>query len=289
MIIIADSGSTKTDWRIIDELGHIHQAKSDGINPYYQASDEIVETLQEAKHSIQEAMSREPGAGNGVIHFYGAGCNSESKNLLVSNALKAVFGDVDTRVNTDLLAVARGLCHKDAGIACILGTGSNSCYFDGVEITHHIPPWGTWLGDEGSGSRLGRELVILYLNQELPDHLYQAFKKRYPNLIETVMDHVYRKPYPNRYLGQFSKFLFHHLKDPFVFELVYRNFQEFLNRKVLKYPNAQQVPVHVSGSIGYYFNTILRKAAADSGLQLRNITETPIAGLTLYHQQEIST
>ena len=282
MIIIADSGSTKTDWRIIDEQGLIHQAKSSGINPYYQSSNEIVETLQEAKSEIQ-------GAGSPVIHFYGAGCNNEAKNQKVANALKTVFGAVTVSVNSDLLAVARGLCHKEAGIACILGTGSNSCYFDGVEITHHIPPWGTWLGDEGSGSRLGRELVILYLNQELPDHLYQAFKKRYPDLIETVMDHVYRKPYPNRYLGQFSKFLFHHIKDPFVYELVYRNFQEFLNRKVLKYPNAKQVPVHVSGSIGYYFNTILRKAAADLGLKLRNITETPIAGLTLYHQQEIST
>jgi hypothetical protein len=187
-------------------------------------------------------------------------------------------------VNSDLLAVARGLCGKEPGIACILGTGSNSCYYDGSEIVKHIPPWGTWLGDEGSASVMGRKLVILYLNQELPDHLQQAFTKRYPELKETVMDHVYRQPYPNRYLGQFSRFLYHQMKDRFVYQFIYSNFQEFLERKVLKYPNATELPVHFCGSIGFYFNSILRKAATDKNLHITNIVETPIAGLTLYHR-----
>jgi N-acetylglucosamine kinase-like BadF-type ATPase len=282
MKLVADSGSTKTDWRIIYGQDKIEQARSKGINPYYQSQEEIAANLRESEitgHGVQ-------GAHIKSIHFYGAGCNHPTKNQVVENALKEVFGQVEISINSDLLAVARGLCNRNAGIACILGTGSNSCYYDGKDIRHHIPPWGTWLGDEGSGSRLGRKLVILYLNRELPDHLQQAFEKRYPDLRETVMDEVYRKPYPNRYLGQFTRFLYHHMKDPFVYQLVYDGFEMFFNRKVLKYPNARQVPVQVSGSIGFYFNSILRKAAADLGLQVKNITESPIAGLTLYHLQD---
>ena len=302
MILIADSGSTKTEWRMIDQKGKIHQASSQGINPYYQSLEEITSMLQSAKieidsasevsaqrtaHSAQRtAQSAEriaQGSTRTAIHFYGAGCNNEDKNQIVEEALKTVFGEVKVFVNSDLLAVARGLCHRESGIACILGTGSNSCLYDGEKITHHIPPWGTWLGDEGSGSRMGRELVILYLNKELPDHLQKAFEKRYPDLKETVLEHVYRQPYPNRYLGQFSRFLYHHMKDQFVYQLVYSGFEQFLKRKVLKYPNATEVPVHVSGSIGFYFNSILRKATGDLGLQIKNITESPIAGLALYH------
>ncbi len=279
MILIADSGSTKTDWRVIDSSGQIEQAKCKGINPYYQSPEEILsELLTSLKPQINTDIQE--------IHFYGAGCNRPEKNAIISQALNEVFRDASVTVNSDLLAVAHGLCHRTAGIACILGTGSNSCYYDGERIVDHIPPWGTWLGDEGSGSWLGRELVVLYLNYELPDHLQQAFDKRYPDVRESVMDHVYRQPYPNRYLGQFSRFLYHHMKDPFIYELVYSGFMKFFKRKVLKYRMAGQVPVHVSGSIGFYFNTILRKIASDLGLDLKNITESPIAGLTLFHRPD---
>ena len=213
MKLIADSGSTKTDWRIIDGSGNIDQAKTQGFNPYYQSKQELVDELQNSLKPLVKDPVEE-------IHFYGAGCNNPEKNLIVKKGLTTVFGEVSISVNSDLLAVARGLCGKEPGIACILGTGSNSCFYDGVEITYHIPPWGTWLGDEGSGSVLGRKLVILFLNEELPDHLYQSFSKRYPDLKDTVLDHVYRKPFPNRYLGQFSRFLYHHMKDPFVYQSV---------------------------------------------------------------------
>jgi N-acetylglucosamine kinase-like BadF-type ATPase len=280
MILIADSGSTKTDWRIIDNQGKITQAQTNGINPYYQSEKEISEELDNSlKPQVPEGIDE--------IHFYGAGCTSQKINLTVENALKSIFGEVTILVNSDLLAVARGLCGKDPGIACILGTGSNSCYYDGNSIVRNIPSWGTWLGDEGSGSYMGRQLIILYLNRELPDRLQSAFDKRYPELRDSVLENVYRKPYPNRYLAQFTRFLFHYLKDPFVYELVHRSFSEFFKRKVLKYPEAKQFPVHVSGSIGFYFNTILRKAADGQGLHLKTITENPIAGLTLFHQQQL--
>ncbi len=279
MILIADSGSTKTDWRVIDTHGKVEQAKTKGINPYFQSTEEIqTELLKTLKPQVNTGISE--------IHFYGAGCNSQEKNMVVQKALTGVFGDVFISVNSDLLAVARALCGREPGIACILGTGSNSCFFDGTTIVHHIPPWGTWLGDEGSGSVMGRQLVIHFLNQELPDQLMGSFEKRYPDLRETVMERVYRQSYPNRYLGQFSKFLFDHIKDPFVYEMVFSSFQKFLKRKVLKYPNAQKHPIHFSGSVSFYFNTILREAAKDLGLHVKNITENPIAGLTLYHRPD---
>jgi len=277
MILIADSGSTKTSWRTIDPQGKIDQARTKGINPYFQSTGEIQAELQKTLIPQVNTKIRE-------IHFYGAGCNNKEKNLVVEKALTGVFGDVMVSVNSDLLAVARALCGRESGIACILGTGSNSCYYDGEKIVHQIPPWGTWLGDEGSGSVMGRQLVIHFLNQELPDHLMRSFEKRYPELKTTIMDRVYRQPYPNRYLGQFSKFLFNHRKDPFIYEIVYSNFLKFLKRKVLKYPTAQESLMHFSGSIAFYFNTILRVAAKDLGLHIKNITENPIAGLTLYHR-----
>ncbi len=276
MILIADSGSTKTSWRIIDADGKIEQAESQGINPYFQSTDEIQEELQTSLEPLVASKITE-------IHFYGAGCNNEEKKSMIQTALIGVFGNIAIYVNTDLLAVARSLCGRESGIACILGTGSNSCYYDGEKIVHHIPPWGTWLGDEGSGSVMGRKLVVHFLNQELPDQLMSSFDTRYPDLNKTVLDQVYRKPYPNRYLGQFSKFLFDHRDDPFIYKLVFNSFQEFLERKVLKYPNALECPLHFSGSIAFYFNTILRQAAADLDLQPKIITEDPIAGLTLYH------
>ena len=279
MILIADSGSTNTNWRIIDAQGNVEQAQTKGFNPYFQSSEEIQVELQQSLKPQVETKVKE-------IHFYGAGCNNEAKNMVIETALTGVFGNVVVFVNSDLLAVARALCGREPGIACILGTGSNSCYYDGDKIVHHIPPWGTWLGDEGSGSVMGRKLVIYFLNQELPDLLMSSFEKRYPDLKETILEHVYRQPYPNRYLGQFSKFLFDHMKDPFIYQLVYGSFQEFLKRKVLKYPNAQECPIHFSGSIAFYFNTILRQAAGDLDLHIKNITENPIAGLTLYHKPD---
>lgn len=276
MILIADSGSTKTHWRTIDANGAIEQAQTKGFNPYYQSKEELQQELQTSLRTQIQADIRQ-------IFYYGAGCNNSTQNDMVRDALAGVFAAADIEVHSDLLGVARALCGRQSGIACILGTGSNSCYYDGQHIIDNIPPWGTWLGDEGSGSVLGRHLVVAYLNNEMPETLNRSFTKRYPNLRDTVLDHIHNQPYPNRYLGQFSKFLFHHLADPWVHQLVYENFELFITRKVLKYPQSKEVAVHFSGSVAFYFNGILRQAAQDQGLTVKNILENPIAGLALYH------
>lgn len=276
MILIADSGSTKTDWRLIDDQGEISQATTPGLNPYYQSSQEIklvveLELLAKINGEVSE------------VHFYGAGCNG-IKDEVVSSPLQTLFPSAMVTIQSDLLAAARSLCGHEPGIACILGTGSNSCLYDGNTITEQTPTLGFWLGDEGSGSVMGRELVIAYLNHELPEQLAGKFEKRYQLSKKEVLHRAYEEPFPNRYFGQFSKFLFHHLKDPFVYQLVAGSFEQFFERKVLKYENHQQSKIHFVGSIAFYFSNILRQVANDRGLSVQNIIESPIAGLTLYHQ-----
>ena len=276
MILVADSGSTKTDWRLVNSQGVITQAATAGFNPYYQSSEEIREALKkELLPKVDQEISD--------VHFYGAGCNGLKDDIIYA-PLKDLFPTATINIQSDLLAAARSLCGHEAGIACILGTGSNSCLYNGHEIIEQTPTLGFWLGDEGSGAVMGRELVIAYLNQELPLPMAEKFQKRYELNKAEVMEQAYNKPFPNRYFGQFSKFLFHHMKEPFIYQLVYNNFDRFFQRKVIKYVDHPKHRIHFVGSIAFYFANILRQVANDSGLTVKNIVETPIAGLTLYHQ-----
>jgi glucosamine kinase len=276
MLLIADSGSTKTDWRIIDQDKNIAQAKTAGFNPYYQTEEQIFAELKEVllpqvKGDITE------------IYFYGAGCSSPDKNALVENALSRVFLKAQVHVSHDLLAAARALCGSEAGIACILGTGSNSCLYDGKDIVANKASLGYILGDEGSGAVLGKLLVSKYFNRELPGHLMAKFEKRYALSREELLDNVYKKPFPNRYLAKFSQFLFHNLSDPYIYKLVYDAFADFFDKNVLYYENYADYKVHFTGSIAFYYSNILRQVANDKGIVVKNILENPIAGLTLYH------
>lgn len=281
MILIADSGSTKTDWRLIFNKDEIGQAKTTGINPYYQEKEEIVEEL---KTKLLPQLPSLPSE----IYFYGSGCANEEKAAVVGEAFHFVFPDAQkVKVNNDLLAAARALCNKEAGIACILGTGSNSCFYDGEEIVENIPSLGYMLGDEGSGAILGKKIVSNYLKKDLPRHLHDRFEKRYKTNKDEVLENVYRKPYPNRYLASFSQFLFHNLSDPYIYKLVYTSFEEFFVRNVYKYDNYRNSRIHFVGSIAFYYSNILRQVANDLGLHVKNILETPISGLTLYHLNEL--
>lgn len=277
MILIADSGSTKTDWRIIDAEGKIHQAKTQGLNPYHQSTDEIAKVLK------SELMPQWTGLIEQVF-FYGAGCANPTVNQTAVGALQQVFPEADVWVESDLLAAARALCGHQAGIACILGTGANSCWYDGQAITDNVPPLGYILGDEGSGTYLGKELLNRYLKRDMPEPLRSQFAKRYSVTTDTVLDSVYRQPQANRYLAGFAKFAFHHLNHPYIMRLVYEGFQRFFERNVMKYPNYQQQPVHFTGAIAFYYSNVLRQVANDLGISVQNVTESPIAGLTLYHR-----
>jgi len=277
MILIAESGATKTDWRLLDDQGGIRQAISEGLNPYQQSFESISEKIKiEVRPQVGEDISN--------IYFYGAGCATDEGRNLITNALKGSFTEAEIEVNTDMLAAARGLCGHEEGIACILGTGSNSCFYNGKEIVENVPPLGFIIADEGSGAYLGKTLLADFLRKDMPEELREKFIKRY-NLDRTkILDKVYNQDKGGKYLAEFTKFIYDNINESYMHQLVYEGFKEFFSRNVLKYENYKNYKVHFTGGVAFYFNEILREVASDQGVLLQKITENPIAGLTLYHK-----
>jgi glucosamine kinase len=280
MILIADSGSTKTDWRFVNENGEIHQYKTTGFNPYFQTTGDIVKELT---GSLVPAMSEEAHKPGLAVHFYGAGCSSEAKCKVVYEAIAEVFPRAKVNVEHDLLAAARALCGAGEGIAAILGTGSNSCYYDGKEIRDNVFSLGFILGDEGSGAYLGKKLLQCHLYRELPPELEEKFSSTYRHTREDILDSIYKKPLPSRFLASFSPFLQRNIHHPFISRLIYDGIDDFFRHHITKYDRHREVSFNCVGSVGYHYSDILKKVAGDRGIQVGNIIETPIAALTLYH------
>lgn len=281
MILIADSGASKTDWRMLGHNGSIEQAQSIGYNPYYQPVEQFDKEVREVlvpqvKHPVRK------------IFYYGTGCSSDKNRKMIRTALERYFTDAHIEVWHDLLAAARSLCGEDPGIACILGTGSNSCYYDGVRIVENVTSLGYVLGDEGSGAWMGKRIIADYLRKDLPEKLWDHFKKRFPMDRDEILSRVYSQEMPSRFLGSFSHFIFQHLKEPYCYKLVYDGFSEFMEKNVMRYERYNELKVHFVGSVAFYFSDVLRQVANDKGITLKNILESPIAGLTLYHNKDIA-
>jgi N-acetylglucosamine kinase-like BadF-type ATPase len=281
MILIADSGGSKTDWRLIQKDGSIDQAHSPGFNPYYQPIDDL-------KKNVQEVLLPKINHDHvKKIFFYGAGVSSVKNQLTIKSAFLEFFPGAQIEIGWDLLAAARALCGHEAGIACIMGTGSNSCLYDGVKITDNVANLGWILADEGSGANIGRKFLVDYLRKKIPQKLSAQFHQRFPLSREEFLEKVYQQEKPSAFLASFAKFIFQHLDDAYCYKLVYDSFAEFYENNVMKYENYQNLKVHFTGSIAFYFSDILRQVANDKGITVKNILEGPIAGLTLYHQREI--
>lgn len=281
MILIADSGGSKIDWRFIQKDGSIGQANTPGFNPYYQPIEDLKKNVQEVllpKITQQGDVSK--------IFFYGAGVSSVKNQLTIKSAFLEFFPEAHIEIGWDLLAAARALCGHEAGIACIMGTGSNSCLYDGTAIVDNVANLGWILADEGSGAHLGRQFLVDYLRNKLPQTLAAQFRERFPLTREEFLEKVYQQERPSAFLASFTKFLFQHLKEAYCYELVYRSFSEFYENNVMQYKNYQDLKVHFTGSIAFYFSDVLRQVANDKGITVKNILEGPIAGLTLYHQNE---
>ncbi len=283
MILIADSGSTKTDWRLIDENKKIHQYATQGINPYFQSSDEIAAIIQKELIPQLESQISHPISH---IYFYGAGCSAFSKKEIVKNALAQNFPAAEIEVNSDLLGAARALCGSKPGIAAILGTGSNTCYYDGKNIAENISSLGFILGDEGSGAHIGKTFIQAYLNKEMPEDLAARFHEKYKLNLDDILDAVYKKPMPNRFLASFSRFIYQNLKEQFVIDLAAGCFEQFFDKHICKYKNHREMQLSCTGSVAFYYSNILRAVAAKKNISIDKIIETPIAGLTLYHLGE---
>jgi glucosamine kinase len=280
MILIADSGSTKTDWRLLLPEDKISQATTVGFNPNYQTAAAIQTEL--AENLLPQLGAHQPTQ----IYFYGAGCSTEAKCSLVASAISAVFPNSQVQVMSDVVAAARGTCGHTAGIACILGTGSNSCLYDGQTITAQMPCLGFTLGNEGSGSYLGKKLLNLYLNKELPPDLQAAFQKQYPQSQAEILQRIYNEPFPNRYIASFAPFLQGWQRHPFAAEMLHQSFVDFFRLTVCKYPAYETLPTHFVGSVAFYYADILRKAAKSLNIQVGRVLQSPIAGLALYHQEK---
>lgn len=280
MIIVADSGGSKIDWRLLRKDGTIAQAQSPGFNPYYQPIEHLKDILKDSLLPIaNEPVNK--------IFFYGTGVSSEKNQRIIQEAFLTHFKDAQIEVGWDLLAAARALCGREPGIACILGTGSNSCLYNGEKIIGNVANLGWILADEGSGTSLGKKLIFDRFRKKMPAKLEEQFNARFPWSREEVLEKVYQQEKPGAFLASFAKFIFQHLKEPYCYQLVYDSFSEFYENNVMKYENYQNLKVHFTGSIAFYFSDVLRQVANDKGITVKNILEGPIAGLTLFHQKDI--
>ena len=275
MILIADSGSTKTDWCLVDNGVLVKQIFTKGTNPFFQTEDEISAEVSENLLPYLDTAKVD------AVWFYGAGCAFPEKNEIVRAAI-ARHLNVPIEVGSDLLGAARGLCGSQPGIACILGTGSNSCFYDGKEIVSNVSPLGFILGDEGSGAVLGKMLVGDVLKNQLPAALKEEFLSRYELTPAIILERVYKKPFPNRFLASLSPFLVEHLDVPEIHTLVLNGFKAFFDRNVKQY-DYKQYPVHLIGSLAYYYRSVLQEAAEQTGVRLGTIKQSPMEGLISYH------
>lgn len=278
MILIADSGSTKTYWSLIKADGTCAHYYTQGINPFFQTEYEIEGFLR---------MTLLPQLGvNEIseIYFYGAGCATEKQISLVRSAFSKVFVYEKIEVASDLLGAARALCGDEPGIACILGTGSNSCYYDGNTIAQQVSPLGFIIGDEGSGASLGKRLVADCLKNQLPEGLKEKFLDRFKLTQAQIVENIYSKPFPSRFLASLSLFLIENIEEPALYQIVYDGFADFFKRNVFQY-DYKDKKVNVVGSIGYHYQDVLRKVAADLSLQLGKIIQAPSEELIKYHIQ----
>jgi N-acetylglucosamine kinase-like BadF-type ATPase len=276
MILLADSGSTKTEWCLADKGRLIRRIHTAGINPYFQSCEEI---RREVEVSLFPAIRN---CSIDAVWFYGAGCTSKEKKRLISEALSPL-AIATVEVQSDLTGAAHALCQQQPGIACILGTGSNSCLYDGVKIVANVSPLGYILGDEGSGAVLGKLLAGDCLKNQLPTHLIDKFMNQYKLKASDILERVYKQPFPNRYLAGLSPFLLENISEPSIYELVFQSFRSFFIRNVMQYEGFASQPVYFTGSVAFYYQEVLREAARSLSIHIRAIEQTPMPGLLAYH------
>jgi N-acetylglucosamine kinase-like BadF-type ATPase len=283
MIFIADGGSTKADWIIVDKNGNQTKSSTMGFNPFFYTEEVVVEELN--KKFVHEV----PVKAAEKVYFYGSGCSDNLRKAVLERAFAKIFPNAEIHVYHDLLASAKATCGDDPGIACILGTGSNSCLYDGIKEIDNVANLGYLLGDEGSGTHLGKKLIRAYYYRELPKELEEAFNKKYQLGKRELLNRLYDGQSGNVYLASFSKFLFEHKEHFYVQRIVARSLAEFIDRHVMKYEGHQTLPIHFVGSIAYYFSKVLKSLLAERNLTLGLIIKKPIENLVQYHLKKEAT
>ena len=278
MRLVADAGATKVDWGLINNSGEIHYFSTLGINPYFFKSEDIVNIFgRELPKNLDRLDVSE-------IFYYGAGCSSKGRTKRVYDALKLTFPKAKILVDHDLLGAAIALCGNQKGIACILGTGSNACLYDGKNILDQHGGIGFILGDEGSGAHMGKLFIQQLFYKNVPDELKRDFYDTYKLKDEQIIDNIYMKEYPNRFLASFSPFLSQNISHSFIENIVLKSFDEFFKYHVKYFKDYQDYPFNSVGSIAIHFEEQIRKTITDYGMRPGIFIEKPIDYLVGYYK-----
>lgn len=279
MKLIAESGSTRTEWALVEGNQPIQRVFTDGLNPFFQTRREISRSV---RLGLPEFFFRKK---LNQVYYYGAGCSSHEKKNILGASLVAQF-KTPVQVESDLLAAARGLFKCESGIACILGTGSNSCFYDGKIVVKNVKSAGYILGDEGSGAVLGKLFLADLLKNLTPKELADEFYEKFRISTNDVMESVYNLPFPNRFLGTIAYFLKDYMDNEYVYNLLVNNLRGFFNRNVCQY-DYMNYPIRFVGSLAYLYSDTLRSVAKEFGVEIDVIEETPMNGLIDFHSMNI--
>ncbi|WP_235969817.1 N-acetylglucosamine kinase [Pedobacter planticolens] len=275
MILVADSGSSKTDWMAYSP-NHTIKFSTQGINPYFVNAQDVVKILSKNKDiSAYANMMKE-------VYFFGAGCSSPDKHETISNGLSTFFPNAFISVDHDLIGSAYATCGDKKGLTCILGTGSNISYYDGTSVHAGKHGLGYVLGDEGSGTYFGRKVLVSYLYNTMPEELSKAFAKDFEVDKDSVITNIYQKPFPNSYLAAFSRFMVGHKTHPFIQQILKDGFQEFIDTNIKDYKTYKTLECHFVGSIAFYYQDELRAVFAENNIKVGKVLQKPIEGIFEY-------
>jgi len=277
MILIADSGSTKTDWRLITDKGKKFSFRSEGINPYFHTPESIVQTLNNIDFSPYTFYDISK------VFFYSAGSNTSQNVKIMEQGFEKVFVNAEINILHDLLGAARALFEDDSGIAGILGTGSNSCLFINGKIEMNLGGQGYMLGDEGSGMHLGRKVVRDFMNDLMPDDVLEQFVDEYNLTKDQITFNVYKKMFPNRFLASFSKFVNENMDHSYFQALADDAFTKYFERYIIQYPDYRKYKLRIVGSVGYHFSDLIIEMGKKYGIEVDKFIKGPIEGLVAYH------
>ena len=276
MILIADSGSTKTDWRLVSGKEEITQFETIGFNPYFISSSSILKELSASQLIAIKAEVTQ-------VYFYAAGCSTEKNRQEILTPLATFFSKAKIEVQHDMLAAARATCGKENGIVAILGTGSNSCLYDGNEITENVRALGFILGDYGSGADIGKTFIKAFLGGDLPNGIEAKFKKEHKLTTDEILEEVYKGALPNRFLAGFSRFIFQHIEDVFIRKMVEERFELFFKKNIGKYSDYENITLHLVGSIAFVYQSIFKGVAKNYNVKIGKVIKQPIEELVKYH------
>lgn len=277
--LLADSGATKTEWILIENGKRITSSTTIGFNPYYYSSDQLTNSIQTSVIPMIDSTPLE------AIYFYGSGISTENKKKNTKAILNLSFPDIHIEVEHDLLAAARGLLKKDTGIACILGTGSNSCVYNGKDITHNIPSLGYFFADEGSGTHMGKLFIEDYLRDKLPNDIKLIAEEKFNLSIEYILDIIYNQENPNKFLASFSPFVADNIYHLYFTELVKKSFRSFFETYIINYPDYKKQLLKFMGSVALIYEKLLNEVAAEFDLSINSIEKSPTPGLIEYHSK----